>query len=164
MSTFANVEEAIAFLRKDSHPDRVRADYPNAAYYLGESGDERALQPLLEALTHHNPWIRATAATGLGFLGKKEAISHLVEAFSHDPGIYVRCDGALALGDLGAEESIPIMLERFQKEEFEVQKRIIWALGTMNTQQAKDALAQVRVLLMSLDAADEGTEFLMSQI
>ena|SRR5687768_16191384 len=164
MSAFANVDEAIAFLRKDSHPDKVRADYPDAARYLGESGDEHALQPLLEALTHHNPWIRSTAAIGLGYLGKKEAIPHLVEAFSYDSGLYVRCDAALALGRLVAEESIPIMLERFPKEQFEVQKRIIWALGEMNTQQSRDALAQIRDLLMTFDTADEGTEFLMSQV
>src|SRR5437870_3661188 len=103
METFHGINEAIAFLRENMHISDVSANFPNAALFLGRSRDERALAPLLEALTSGSPYMRAAAASGLGFLGRPEAIPHLTNAFLKDPGLYVRSDAALALGRLGSE-------------------------------------------------------------
>src|SRR5438552_9741978 len=143
MASFHNVQEAAEFLRNNMKVNSAVADFPNAAEYLGKSGDARALEPLLEALQGGGSYIRASAALGLGFLGASAAIPHLMDTFLTDPGVYVRCDAALALGRLKAEESLTVFLKRFSDEDFEVQKRIVMAISTMGTRKSRKALERI---------------------
>ena len=157
---FTNVDEAIEFLSANLQPSNPTAAYPDAAQYLGRSGDGRALDPLVQALNEGNSYIRATAALGLGELGRREGVPYLMEAFLHDPGLYVRCDAALALGKLGSEESLSVFLERFLSEEFEVQKRIVLAISQIGSEKARGALRSISSLLETLDASQGEKEFL----
>jgi hypothetical protein len=46
MTKFTTVDEAVEFLYKNLNPVSPGPDFPDAARYLGDSGDERALMPL----------------------------------------------------------------------------------------------------------------------
>jgi HEAT repeat protein len=162
MASFHNIEEAAEFLRSNMKASNVRADFPDAARYLGESGDARALEPLLEALREGSSYIRATAASGLGLLGVSAAIPHLIHTFLTDPALYVRCDAALALGRLKAEESLSLFLKRFSDEDFEVQKRIVMAISMMGTRKARKALEGIQHILEAAELPDGKRSFLRS--
>ncbi len=162
MQTFHSIDEAISFLHGNLHITDVGADFPNAALFLGRSEDERALAPLLETLTKGSSYMRATAASGLGFLGRREAIPALTKAFLEDPGTYVRADAALALGRLGYEESLEHFVRRFPDERFEVQKRIIMAISQMGTDKAGLALDAVEHMIAELSLSESGKGTLRS--
>ena len=147
-----------SFLEAHMHEDWGQANSPDAAGFLGKSGDERAFLPLLQALTSGGDYYRATAAIGLGYLGNKEAIPALEQAFLNDPGVYVRCDAALALGMLRSEKSLPTLLERFSEEGFKVQKRIVMAIAKFGWGAAEQALAAIEGMLSnSITPSTPGT-------
>jgi epoxyqueuosine reductase len=77
----------------------------NAAVALGNSGDERAVEPLGRALrAHKSPLVRAHAAWALGELaskGKRAGRDPLLEAERTDPDRGVREEAALALARFG---------------------------------------------------------------
>ena len=88
-----------AFYDKDW---RVQAIVAEA---LGKIGDERAVQPLIRALTdkdkiERNRYVRGKAAEALGRLGDKRAIKPLVDALN-EKYIYVRRKAEKALERLG---------------------------------------------------------------
>ncbi|MDQ6693861.1 MAG: HEAT repeat domain-containing protein [Chloroflexota bacterium] len=160
METFHSIDEAIAFLRENMHISEVSADFPDAARFLGLSKDEIALAPLLEALSRGSSYMRAAAANGLGFLGRHEAIPALIKAFLEDPGLYVRSDAALALGRLGSDESLQHFIRRFPQEYFEVQKRILMAISSINTNKAGMALEAIEEMIPRLDMSESARETL----
>ncbi len=162
MNTFHSIKEAITFLRDNMKASDVSSSFPNAALFLGGSKDERALAPLLEALRHGSPYIRATAASGLGYLGRSGAVPELIEAFLKDPALYVRCDAALALGRLGAEDSLRHFIRRFPKEHFEVQKRILTAISNIGTAKARRALEAIEEMIGNSDMSDSSKKTLRS--
>jgi hypothetical protein len=163
VSHFADIDEALRYLKEHMQADGMPFGSPDAAQYLGASGDGRVLLPLLDALQHGGAYIRASAALALGQLGRAEALPSLTQALVSDPGIYVRCDAALALGGLGREESIPVLLKRFASESFEVRKRIVMALGYFRHpmgEQALDALDAIEAMLDRTSATDGEHDFL----
>lgn len=75
----------------------VRRD---AAVALGQLGDARAVEPLLEALTDTEADVRVGVAGALGLLGDLSAVEPLIRALQdEDPG--ARAAAASALGQLG---------------------------------------------------------------
>jgi HEAT repeat protein len=75
---------------------------------LGQIGDQRAIGPLIGALSDSNDMVRSTAATALGEIGSSEAIPALLErSFDNDPG--VRCAVIEALADLAQERNDDIV-------------------------------------------------------
>lgn len=155
----SDVAQLLTELRRTLHePGRVGE--VSIAQRLGRSGDERALPALLSALRTGGEYSRAAAALGLGDLGRREAIPGLLQAFKTDPGIYVRADAALALGRLCAQEAIPALVESFTQEEFEVQKRIVAALGAMNTAHGRKAQRKLKDSLRQRGLQDSRARYL----
>jgi epoxyqueuosine reductase len=73
----------------------------NAAVALGNSGDPRAVTPLVRALRSHSaPLVRSHAAWALGRLGGRESLAALERARSDDPDEGVREEAGLALASL----------------------------------------------------------------
>jgi HEAT repeat protein len=70
------------------------------AQALGGTRDDRVFAPLVEALTSDDPKTRQSAATGLGVLGRVEAIEPLVEALN-DTHPLGRRDALVALSEVG---------------------------------------------------------------
>ena len=69
------------------------------AHALGESHDDRALDPLLRSLASDDDSTRANAATGLRLLERAEAVEPLVAALA-DPYSHTRREAVIALGEI----------------------------------------------------------------
>ncbi|MGN6106681.1 MAG: HEAT repeat domain-containing protein [Kofleriaceae bacterium] len=67
-----------------------------AASALGRTADPDVLQPLIEALSHHDWWVRAAACEGLGAFGGERA-SAALEVARSDPDERVRVAAARGL-------------------------------------------------------------------
>jgi HEAT repeat protein len=68
---------------------------------LADSGSKAAVAPLTESLKDRNPEVRATAATGLGKLGRQYDVVETLKTALNDPTAYVRVKAAGALYGLG---------------------------------------------------------------
>lgn len=109
----------LAFLRPDAAcvPDLLDglARHPEhrvaTLFALGNSGDERALDPLLAALGDADAAIAGAAACGLGFHGDASAEPALIDALDRDSS-WVRTHAARALGKIGGAAARGA-LERF---------------------------------------------------
>jgi HEAT repeat protein len=82
-----------------------------AAQALGELGDARAVQPLIEALDDSNQWVRIVAAEALGQIGHPEATRALIFCLD-DSSIWVRRASVVALGQIGDSSAISPLMER----------------------------------------------------
>lgn len=84
----------------------------NAARVLGEMGDMRAVEPLIEVLKFdRNGSVRLYAARALGELGDPLATEPLIESLREDRNVDVRVRAARALGRLGGEEVVLPLVE-----------------------------------------------------
>ena len=90
---------------KDMHGKPVRSVRLHAAEALGKIGDERAVEPLIEALNDEDASVRRGAAVALGRLGAERAVEPLIEALNDEEG-HVRRGAAVALGRLGYERAV----------------------------------------------------------
>jgi HEAT repeat protein len=102
---------SLAALAPESSPALIEAlDDParcaRAAEALGESGDGRAVEPLIALLTRPDPAARRAAAEALGKLGDPQSAEGLL-ASTRDEEYEVRVAAAQALDSLG---SIAVML------------------------------------------------------
>jgi HEAT repeat protein len=89
----ASTEGVIAELQAGAAPDR-------AAAILGRIQDNRALEPLVDAVRHPDPSVRAGAAEALGALRDTAAVEPLLHA-TRDPDFDVRASAGAALDQLG---------------------------------------------------------------
>ena len=78
-----------------------------AAEALGRIGSEKAVEPLITALTKDKEsGVRWSAAFALGVLGSEKAVVPLIAALSSDKEIFVRGEAADALGGIGSEKVV----------------------------------------------------------
>lgn len=129
--------------RKDS---RVRSD---AAWYLREVGDARAIEPLIVALSDSDRRVRSSAARSLGQFGDACAIEPLIAALT-DSDWDVRENAARALGQIGDARAVDPLLARLKDGNDYARKEAADALG-----QIGDARA-VEPLLARLKDGDDG--------
>jgi hypothetical protein len=104
---------------------RVPDDVPSLIEMLGNNDMQlqaeaqqklvlRGKDPLLQALRHPSPGVRANAAHGLGLLHDRSAEGNLLEsAVDSDP--HVRMWSAYSLGEIGSARALPI-LERLSND------------------------------------------------
>jgi HEAT repeat protein len=89
----ASIEGVVSELRGGAVPHR-------AASVLGRIADTRALDPLMEALRHRAPRVRAESAAALGKLRDPAAVEPLLRA-TRDPDPNVRAQAGGALDRIG---------------------------------------------------------------
>ncbi len=82
---------------------------------LGNSGDARAREPLLELLKGDNSWIAGDAANALGYLGDTGVEPKLIEALGGDVG-WLQLRACMALAKLGSRKALPA-LEKLAEDE-----------------------------------------------
>ncbi len=82
---------------------------------LGNSGDPRALEPLLELLKSDDYEIAGDAAKALGYLGNADVEPKLVEALAWDNG-WRQVNACGALGMIGSRKALPA-LEKLAKDD-----------------------------------------------
>jgi HEAT repeat protein len=89
----ASIESVVSELQAGVVPHR-------AASVLGRTADTRAMDPLMEALRHREPRVRAASAAALGKLRDPAAVEPLLRA-TRDPDPNVRAQAGGALDRIG---------------------------------------------------------------
>src|SRR5205823_3271229 len=100
-----------------------------AAIRLGQPGNRKAVEPLIDALGDVDSEVRGRAAAALGRIGDQAAIDPLIAAL-RDPAPFVRLKAVIALGELRAKRAMEPLLARLkdENEESEVRARVIESL------------------------------------
>ncbi len=101
-----------------------------AAIALGEWGNDRAVSPLIRALSAKNDDFRREAARALKEIGNKRAIEPLIDVVYNDPSPEVRAEAAFDLGyfSLSSKEA-DVLIESLNDKHYLVRQNIAFALG-----------------------------------
>ncbi|KAF3884893.1 MULTISPECIES: HEAT repeat domain-containing protein [Nostocales] len=91
------------------------AGHALAAQKLGELGDRRAVEPLLQALKDRSSEVRAKAIEALVKLGANQAVDPLI-ACLQDSDFFVRVKAAWGLAELGDVKAIEPLIEALRQE------------------------------------------------
>jgi len=132
-------------------------DYPpvqsSAAFALGEIGDERAVEILLQQMKDgETDSIRSNAAIALGKIGKEETVPSLTSRL-RDNKAGVRSSAALSLGKIGNETAVGPLIEVLNSGKLsegrakdsvntneDLRKSVVLALGEIRSTEATETL------------------------
>ena len=117
-------------------------DRSDAAKGLGELRDARAFEPLLGALKDENAYLRGAAAYALGQLGDKRALDPLLGVLA-DPDPYARENAAMGLRELGDPRACQPLIDALQDPERAVRGLAAQALGYLADRRAALPLTSV---------------------
>ncbi len=134
-------EPLLLKLLKDPQP-KIRVW---ATWALGQIGSLRSIRGLIQALNHEDHQVRWRAATALGKLKNRLAITKLRDILTSDRDHYVRGRAATALGFLGGASAITALKNALDDPEFYVYTNAVYGLETIN-----DSFA-LKVLLQALN-------------
>jgi len=134
----------IEFLSQFIH-DKTLKYYVAIVY--GKRGNTRALDILIEGLTHPSKWLREHSALALGIIKDKKAFDALIIALK-DTEREVRAAAAFALGELKDEKAIDSLIQAMISEKGEdwytkgafVRETIAKALGEIGGRASKPLL------------------------
>ena len=111
-----------------------------AVIALGQSGDQRAVEPLIALLKHENPRVRWGAIQALWRLKNLRSLAPLCSALK-DEDDYVRRAASYALGQLGDRQAIEPLLIALQDENAGVRIAASLAFGQIGAAAVKPLLA-----------------------
>jgi PKD repeat protein len=140
----SEVSVLISALINDKSSD-TRAD---AAEVLGEIGDARAVEPLIDALRDVDYTVQWDAAEALGKIGDKRAVEPLITTLKAEDG-YLQDLAAEALGEIGDAEAVEPLIGALKDEEGDVRSSAAGALGKIGDKRA------VEPLIITLKDEDE---------
>ncbi len=124
-----DIEGAIRLLKS---PDVQIRQF--SAYLLGQTGDPRVIEPLIETLEDEHIGVCGAAANALGRLGDDRAIPHLRPFLEHDnPQMVVWA--AYALTCMG-QDHFDVLAEALQHENVDVRRSAILALKQLGDERA----------------------------
>jgi HEAT repeat protein len=114
----------------------------SAASALGGIGSEKAVEPLISALSSDKKRsVRSSAASALGEIGSEKALDPLISALSSDNNSDVRGRAASVLGEIGSEKGVePLISALSPDEDSVVRSRAASALGRIGSEKALDPL------------------------
>lgn len=150
------VDDLILDLKYGS--DVVRRD---ATVALGEMGDPRAIDPLIEALKDDDHWrVRGNAAWALGKIGDVGAVDSLIEGLK-DENSAVRYEAAGALGEIGDVRAVePLVTALGDDGPLYIRKNAVDSLGKIGDPKAVGPLL---VLMQETDLATDSLFALMRE-
>jgi HEAT repeat protein len=125
-----DIEGAIRLLQESSDA-QIRQFI---AYLLGQAGDPRAVEPLIDALQDEHAGVRGAAANALGTLGDKGAIPYLRPLLTHTHRQLVIW-AAFALTRLG-DDHFDTLVEALESDNVDVRRSAILALRQLGDQRA----------------------------
>ena len=131
--TTPDIEGAITLLRSDD--DQIRQF---VAYLLGQAGDVRAVEPLIEALDDKNVGVRGAAANALGQIGDSQAIPYLLPLLKDDHAQLVVWVG-FALTRMGRDE-FSVLEQALKSEDVNVRRSGILAMQQLGDPRAIEPL------------------------
>ena len=109
-----------------------------AAYALGEIGDIRAVEPLIEALEEKDLDLYSTVTIALADIGDERAVEPLIEALK-DANWYVRKCSVRALGIIGDERAVEPLIEALKDDDESVRESVSIALKEFGEDKARVA-------------------------
>ncbi|HEY9667441.1 MAG TPA: HEAT repeat domain-containing protein, partial [Coleofasciculaceae cyanobacterium] len=110
---------------------------------LGETGSEKAIPALEQALQDEDSGIRETAADALRDIGTDTAVSVLLQALNENEDDYsIQESATYALEDIGTEAAVLALLQRLNNKNPHVRERAIIALGNIGTETVVPALVE----------------------
>jgi HEAT repeat protein len=125
-----------------------REDLPNitvrfaAAGALGQIGDERAVEPLLQLLRDERQSVRSAAVSALEKIGDERAVEPLLQLL-RDEKPFERQRAAEALGEIGDERAVEPLLQLLRDKDGFVRNATAWALRRFGDQRAVEPLLQL---------------------
>lgn len=132
-----DIEGAIGLL--SSSPDSQLRQF--VAYLLGQAGDPRAIEPLIDALQDEHVGVRGAAANALGNIGDSAAVPYLLPLLRHtNPQLVVWA--AFALTRLG-RDSFDVLENMMQAEDLDVRRSTILAFQQLGDPRAIPLLLTV---------------------
>ncbi len=125
-----DIEGAIRLLRES--PDEQIRQF--TAYLLGQAGDARAVEPLIDALQDEHVGVRGAAANALGAIGQADAIPYL-RPLLKDPHQQLVVWAAFALTRLG-DDHFDVLIDALRDDEVDVRRSAILALRQLGDPRA----------------------------
>jgi len=119
--------------------DQSRDTRADAAEVLGEIGDKRAVEPLIDALKDADCMVQWNAAEGLGKIGDKRAIEPLIITLKAENDI-LRERAAEALGEIGDARAVEPLIGALNDEDEGVRSSAAEALGKIGDVRAVQPL------------------------
>ena len=114
----------------------------NAARVLGEMGDSKAVEPLIDVLKNDkNGSVCITATDALIEIGDV-ATDALIKSLDHEK-VNVRCDATRALGEIGNKKCVDKIINMLYDEWVNVRIYAVTSLGKLNDKKAVPALIDV---------------------
>ena len=113
----------------------------NVAGALGEIGDTRAVEALIEALKDRDESVRKNTVEALGEIGDARAVEALIEALEYE-AVVVRERAAWALGRIGDVSAVEALIEALNDRDESVREHAAWALISMGDMRAVEALIE----------------------
>ncbi|RZB32933.1 MAG: hypothetical protein AEth_00279 [Candidatus Argoarchaeum ethanivorans] len=121
-----------------------------AAEALGEIGNEKAVEPLIQALKKYHPFgsrleSRYEISEALGKIGKP-AVEPLIQVIKNkNIGFGVRNGAAFALGKIGNEKAVEPLIQVLidESDRHNVRREVVLALGEIGNEKAVEPLIQV---------------------
>ncbi|QPC82485.1 HEAT repeat domain-containing protein [Phototrophicus methaneseepsis] len=126
-----SIAALIERLRQDEH-DIVRE---RAAAALAQIGDERAIEPLIDALDDPATWTRNRVIYVLGASGDQRAVDPLIELLDH-ADLTTQGNAAWALGAIGDVRALNPLIGLLKSKNATVRGNAAWALGELAQPQA----------------------------
>ena len=131
-----DIEGAIGLL---GSPDPQLRQF--VAYLLGQAGDSRAIEPMIDALQDEHVGVRGAAANALGNIGDPAAVPYLIPLLRHsNPQLVVWA--AFALTRLG-RDSFNVLENMMQVDDVDVRRSTILAFQQLGDQRAIPLLLAV---------------------
>ena len=112
--------------------------YKYTCRLLGELGDKRSVEPLINMLKYDMSDVRSAAAFALGKIGDSRAVEPLIKALGDAD---VRSDAIVSLGRIGDPRAVePLILILNDTDSSLIKEDILWALGTIGDPRATEPL------------------------
>lgn len=113
----------------------------NPAYALGQLGDPRAIDALVDLSKDKDKGIRLSALTALiEFKKDKRAIEALISSLQEDQDYRIRCVAALELGRIGDTSAVEPLIAALEDENYSFRIYAVEALGRLKDKRAVEPL------------------------
>lgn len=133
-----------------------------AAYKLGILGDPRAVDPLVEGLEEHNPFVRSNIIEALGLLGDPKVVEIILK-FIDDIDFTVKTSAIEAIGNIAKknpeldrsafEKAIPQLIQSLNDDRYLIRHYASISLANIGGEDVDKAITTV--MLKGNDTAKE---------
>ena len=125
--------EALIKTLKHSKDSETRA---KAAEALEKIGDNRAVEPLIQALQDRDSYVRLRTVLALGALKEGKAVEPIIQVLKGDEEVNVRAGAAWVLGRIGDSSVTVPLINALRDESSQVRLYAAMALGLVGDYRA----------------------------